>query len=136
MSDINVCVVQGRLTHNPELRKTPSGASVLDFQVASNRYVPKKGQEGQFDKYTTFVRVTLWNRMADRYSEKLHTGDMVIVEGQLTDDNFKRDDGTKTSGRIKLDQIARISLIPRGEKTATSSEASTETPETAEVPVA
>lgn len=115
MSDINIVVLQGRLTHNPELRKTPSGVSVCDFQIASNRFVPRKGQEGQFDKYTTFTRITLWNRLAERYADgkgALKTGDMIMVEGQLVDDNYEKD-GQKTSGRLKVDNVTRLNVLVR-----------------------
>lgn len=112
MSDINLSILQGRLTRKPELRTTPSGVAVCDLSVASNRQVPRKGAEGQFDEYTTFVKVTLWNKMAERWVKKLDTGDMVIVQGQLVDDNYTKDN-VKTAGRMKIDQVTRLNLLPR-----------------------
>lgn len=129
MSDVNVSMVQGRLTRNPEVRKTPSGVSVTDLSIASNRFVKRKQGEG-YDTYTTFVRVTLWNQMADRYAAQLKKGDMVFIEGQLVDDSYTADDGTKHNGRLKIDNVTRVNLLAKNTKGDT---AEAETPSTPEV---
>ncbi len=126
MSDVNLSIVQGRLTRMPELRKTNSGVSVCDVQLASNRYVKRKDKEKEYDQFTTFVRVTLWNQMAERYAEQLKTGDQVIITGQLVDDNYEKD-GQKTSGRLKIDNVSQVSIVARA-KEKTEKE-STEPPE-------
>lgn len=121
MSDINMVIFQGRLTRKPELRTTPSGVSVTDLSVASNRQVPKKGVEGEFNEFTTFAKVTLWNKMAERYAQRLNTGDMIIVQGRLVDDNFEKD-GNKTSGRLKIDQVSQVNVVPKRTPASTSQE--------------
>lgn len=117
MSDVNRVLISGRLTRDPELRKTPSGTSVLDLGLASNRYSKDKRQ------FTTFPRVTLWDKQAEWAAENLRTGDTVFVEGQLVDDNFKRD-GQMTSGRLKIDN-ARVQLL-RKKAVATNDETNTQ----------
>ena len=119
MSHINTVILQGRLTRKPELRTTPSGVSVLDVSLASNRQVPQKGTDGKFTEFTTYAKVTLWNKMAERYAERLQTGDMLIVQGQLVDDNFEKD-GVRTSGRLKVDQVTRLNLIPHQRRDSVS----------------
>lgn len=106
MNDVNHVIVSGRLTRNPEKRQTPSGASVCDFAIASNRYFSG-------NQYTTFIKVTLWNKAADYFKDKLAVGDHVFVSGQLFDDNFEQNkDGVslKTSGRMKIDN-ARVTIV-------------------------
>lgn len=120
MSDINISIVQGRLTHNPELRHTGSNTPVADLQIASNRFVPVKGgAPSEFTKYTTFVRVTLWNERAERWCDPksknfLRKGDMVIVEGMLFDDSYEKD-GVKYNGRLKVDNVSNFNLVARAQ---------------------
>lgn len=115
MSDINQVWLSGRLTKNPEKRMTPSGVAVCDLSLASNRY-GKADSEGNRPQYTTFTRVTIWNKQAEALSEMLHTGDHISVIGSLFDDNFEqeRDDGSKfqTSGRLKVDN-ASVTILSR-----------------------
>ena len=51
---INSVVIMGRLTYEPELRATPSGVSVVRFQVAVDRSYQKAGEE----RKTDFIDVT------------------------------------------------------------------------------
>jgi single-strand DNA-binding protein len=122
MSDVNHVVFSGRLTRNPELRKTPSGVSVTDIAVASNRFARDKRQ------FTTYLRCTLWDKQAEWACENLGTGDTVFLQGQLVDDNFEKD-GNQTSGRLKLDN-ARVQLMrKRATQEESESANSEETPE-------
>lgn len=102
MYDVNEVFLTGRLTRNPEIRKTPSGVAVLDLSVASNRY-SGKDENGKPRQYTTFTKVTLWDEKAEYFSDRLHTGDLVMVRGRLVDDNFETDDGKRTGGRLKIE---------------------------------
>lgn len=113
MSDVNRVFIEGRLVKLPELRKTPQGVAVCDVIIASNQ--EHKKEDGTFDKKTVYVKVTQWNNAATWASEKLSTGDLILVEGRLVDDNFeKSDDGLKTSGRMKIDN-ANIKLLRKAE---------------------
>jgi single-strand DNA-binding protein len=116
MSDVNVSVIGGRLTRMPELRTTPSGVAVCDLTIASNRYRKRKSAEG-FDTYTAYVRVTLWDDMAERFAKQLKTGDGVLVTGQLVDDNFEKD-GQKTSGRLKIDNVSQLNVVTKAKPKA------------------
>ena len=118
MSDVNVVIISGRLTRDPQTRTTPSGVTVCDLGIASNRYSSNKEQ------FTTFVRVTLWKKQAEWAGEFLHVGDTIQVQGQLFDDNFEKD-GQKTSGRLKIDN-ARVNLLRR--KQVEDNESQSETP--------
>lgn len=111
-SDVNRWQGTGRLTRNPELRKTPSGVAVCDLSMACNRY----SSEGK--QFTTYARVTVWNKQAEFLGDPengLKVGDFVYVEGPLVDDNFettKGDASTRTSGRLKVDN-ALVKILAR-----------------------
>lgn len=118
--DVNVVAISGRLTRNPEVRETPSGATVMDFAIACNRYV-------NGEQRTTYIKTTLWNKAAEWFGQRLQTGDQVMVQGKLVDDNFQQQDGTKTSGRLKIDN-AHVTIL-RSTKGKDDSETSEQAPE-------
>lgn len=88
---INSVVIMGRLTYEPELRATPSGISVVRFQVAVDRSYQKAGEE----RKTDFIDVTAWRQTAEFVSKYFHKGSMIAVEGSLQTDNFTDKDGNK-----------------------------------------
>ena len=88
---INSVVIMGRLTYEPELRATPSGVSVVRFQVAVDRSYQKAGEE----RKTDFIDVTAWRQTAEFVSKYFHKGSMIAVEGSIQTDNFTDKDGNK-----------------------------------------
>lgn len=86
---LNVITVQGRLTHDPELRHTASGTAVASFSLAVERdYTSKDGGERETD----FIDVVAWRGTADFVSKYFTKGQLAIVSGRLqirpwTDDN-------------------------------------------------
>lgn len=93
---INRVFITGNLTQDPDLRYTPDGQAVCNFQIASNRrYLDKKTNE--WKDATTFVRVTTWRQTAERMGEVLHKGSAVYVEGSLQWRSWDTQDGQKRS---------------------------------------
>lgn len=90
---INRVVLVGRLTRDPELRKTNSGMSVCSFTVAvDNRQKNPDGTKG-----TSFIPCTCWNQAADLVSKYTRKGSLVGIEGRLNQRNYQKQDGTKAS---------------------------------------
>lgn len=80
-SDINLVVLGGRLTADPEQKATTGGTSLTTFRMANNRWVAgKNGADGREE--TNFVRVTCWGALADRAAERLQKGAKVLVRGR------------------------------------------------------
>jgi single stranded DNA-binding protein len=118
MDDVNYTMLSGRLIRQPDERKTPSGATVCDLLVASNRHVPNKKLETGHERHTTFVKVTLWNEKASYFASTLKKGDKILVIGKLVDDNYYRNSSGEeqlTRGRLKLDQVETISVLELAE---------------------
>ena len=88
---INSVVIMGRLTYEPELRATPSGISVVRFQVAVDRNFQRAGEERKAD----FIDVTAWRQTAEFVSKYFRKGSMIAVEGSIQTDNFTDKDGNK-----------------------------------------
>lgn len=88
---INSVVIMGRLTYEPELRTTPSGVSVVRFQVAVDRSYQKAGE----DRKTDFIDCTAWRQTAEFVCKYFHKGSMIAVEGSLQTDNYTDQNGEK-----------------------------------------
>lgn len=71
----NIMIIQGRLTADPELKTTTSGANVTSFTLAVDRNTA--------DKKTDFIPVVAWNKTAEFVCNYFGKGDMAIVEGSL-----------------------------------------------------
>ena len=90
---INRVVLVGRLTRDPELRKTTSGTAVCSFTVAlDNR---QKNPDGT--KSTSFIPCSAFMTTADTVSKYARKGLLVGVEGRLNQRSFVRQDGSKGS---------------------------------------
>ena len=76
---LNKIIIMGRMTHDPELRRTGSGTSVTSFSLAVDRDF--KSQSGE--KGTDFIEVVAWKNTAEFVSKYFSKGRMAVVEGRL-----------------------------------------------------
>lgn len=106
MAGETIITVVGRLTDDPELKFTPSGAAVANFTVASNNRIFDKQSNEWRDGDTIFLRCAAWRQLAENVAESLTKGTQVIVTGALKVRNYERQDGSKgTSVEINVDEI-------------------------------
>ena len=87
---LNHIVVMGRLTRDPELRKTASGVSVTSFSVAVDRDFSQDGQ-----KETDFLDVVAWRNTAEFAAKYFTKGRMAVVSGRLQIRNWEDKEGNK-----------------------------------------
>ncbi|MEE0808497.1 MAG: single-stranded DNA-binding protein [Acutalibacteraceae bacterium] len=74
----NLVVLTGRLTADPELKKTPNGISVTTFSIAvSRRY--RAGEETQAD----FITIVAWRQTAEFITKYFTKGSMIGIEGSI-----------------------------------------------------
>lgn len=88
---INSIVIMGRLTYEPELKATPSGISVVRFQLAVDRNYQKDGEE----RKTDFIDCTAWRKTAEFVSKYFSKGSMIAVVGSIQTDNYTDQNGEK-----------------------------------------
>lgn len=88
---INNATIMGRLTFEPELRSTPSGVSVLRFQVACDRNYQTQGKEREAD----FIDCIAWRQTAEFINRYFHKGTMIAVEGCIRTQSFTDKNGNK-----------------------------------------
>jgi single-strand DNA-binding protein len=90
---LNNITIMGRLTRDPELRRTGSGIAVANFTVAVDR--DRSGQDGQ--KETDFIDCVAWRQTAEFVSKYFGKGRMIVVSGRLQITKYTDKDGNKRS---------------------------------------
>ena len=99
---LNKIVLMGRLTRDPELRRTQSGTPVASFALAVDRDF--KSQNGE--KETDFIDVVVWRNTAEFVSKYFSKGRMAIVDGRLQiRDWTDKDGGKRRSAEVVADNV-------------------------------
>ena len=101
-------MIIGNLGADPEMRYTPSGRPVTQFNVAVNQST-KNQQTGEWVEATDWFRVSVWGDRAERAAENLRKGNKVFVEGRFKTREFEGRDGQKrTSLEITADSLVNL----------------------------
>jgi len=89
---INVVVLMGRLTADPELKQTANGASVTSFSIAVDRnFANKQTGERQAD----FINIVAWRQTAEFICKYFRKGSMIAIEGSLQSRSYEDKEGRK-----------------------------------------
>mgnify|MGYP002511139231 CR=1 FL=1 len=98
---LNHITLMGRLTRDPELRRTGSGVAVASFRVAVDRdYQPKDGGE----RKTDFIDCVAWRQTGEFISKYFTKGRMIVVDGRLEMRDWTDKDGNKrTSAEVMVE---------------------------------
>ena len=87
---INRVVMVGRMTRDPELRRTGSGAAVTRFTLALNRnYNSADGQQADY------ISCVVWNKVAENVAQYCSKGSLVGVEGRLRSRTYDNAQGQR-----------------------------------------
>ena len=87
---LNHIAIMGRLTRDPELRRTGSGGAVASFTVAVDRdFAPKDGGE----RKTDFINCVAWRQTGEFISKYFTKGRMIVVDGRLEMRDWTDKDG-------------------------------------------
>jgi len=98
-SDINKVILIGRLTRDAELSYTQNGYALLKFSIAVNR---NRKQGDQWVEEASFFDVTVFGRQGEAIANYMTKGKQVGVEGQLRQDRWESQDGTRRS-KVAID---------------------------------
>lgn len=89
---LNQITIMGRMTRDPELRRTGSGIAVTSFTLAVERdFSPKDGGERETD----FIDVVCWRSTAEFVQKYFGKGSMAIASGRLQIRSYTDKDGNK-----------------------------------------
>jgi single-strand DNA-binding protein len=101
-------MIIGNLGADPEMRYTPNGRPVTQFNVAVNQST-KNQQTGEWVEATDWFRISVWGDRAERAAENLRKGNRVFVEGRFKTREFEGRDGQKrTSLEITADSLVNL----------------------------
>lgn len=89
---LNHITIMGRLTRDPELRRTATGVAVTNFTVAVDRDFADK-QSGE--KETDFIECVAWKHTGEFVSKHFSKGKMIVVSGRLQIRKWNDKDGNK-----------------------------------------
>ena len=105
MADLNKVFLMGRLTFDPELRRTTGGTAVTELRMATSR--SWAGRDGERREETLFIDVTVWDRQAENCCQYLRKGSGIHVEGALKMDSWDdKNTGEKRSKiRVTADRV-------------------------------
>ena len=89
---LNHITIMGRLTRDPELRRTGSGVAVANFTVAVDRDFSGKDSG---EKETDFIDCVAWRQAGEFVSKYFTKGRMIVVSGRLQIRSYTDKDGNK-----------------------------------------
>lgn len=89
---LNHITIMGRLTRDPELRRTGSGIAVASFTLAVDRDF--SGKDGG-EKETDFIDCVAWRNTGEFVSKYFHKGSMAVASGRLQIRSWTDKDGNK-----------------------------------------
>ena len=99
---LNRIILMGRLTRDPELRRTQNGIAVTSFSLAVDR--DYKGQSGE--KETDFIDIVAWRQTAEFVSKYFTKGRLAVVEGRLQIRDWKdREGNNRRSAEVQADNV-------------------------------
>ena len=112
--DINRVIIIANTTRDVDLKNTPSGASVANFSIASNRKF-KSGDETKEE--VSFFDCVVWGKLAELCNQYVNKGDRVGIEGRLQQRRWENTEGkTQSKVEIVVENIQFLSNKKDGQK--------------------
>ena len=99
---LNHVVEHGRLTKDPELRRTQAGVAVVSFSIAVDQdFTDKNGKRG-----TDFFDCTAWRQTAEHIAKYFVKGQKILIVGSLRNESWKDKDGNERKRNvIQVDRV-------------------------------
>lgn len=128
MSGETVVTIVGNLTADPELRAIASGATVVNFTIASTPRSFNRNTNQWEDGPALFLRCSVWRDMASNIAQSLSKGTRVIAQGRLQQRSYQAQDGSnRTVMEMQVDEIgpslryARAAVVRTAQRQALGS---------------
>lgn len=110
---LNKVLIIGNVTRDPESRTIPSGQTVANFGIATNRRW-KDATSSEWKEQPEFHNIVAWARLAETCQQYLHKGSRVYIEGRLQTHSWDDQSGQKHS-RTEIVAEHMIMLDSRGQ---------------------
>lgn len=99
MNDLNVVLLTGRLTRDPDTKETRVGAAITSFSIAFNRYF--KRDPGDWGQETSYLEIETWGLLAKQCAG-IPKGQVVRTRGRLKQERWKDGDGNSRTRVIAV----------------------------------
>lgn len=100
---LNHITIMGRLTKDPELRRTGSGVAVASFTVAVDRDF---GSKDSGEKETDFIDCVAWRQTGEFVNKYFSKGSMIVVSGRLQIRSWTdKDDNKRRNAEVVADNV-------------------------------
>ncbi|MBW2609405.1 MAG: single-stranded DNA-binding protein [Deltaproteobacteria bacterium] len=93
MASVNKAILLGNLGADPEVRYTPAGTAVANFNLATHEQWTNK--DGEKEEKTEWHRIVAWARLGEICGEYLRKGSQVYIEGRIQTRSWEDRDGNK-----------------------------------------
>ena len=130
--DLNIVMIAGRLTRDPELKYTAGNRAYCRFGIANTRYY--KTRDGEKREETVFANCSVWDKQAEWIGEHIKKGRPVLIEGSLNSYDFNDKDTGQKVTRLEI-RVRRVTPLDWDEKTQPAQASSTAQPHQAPRPV-
>lgn len=107
--DLNRAMIIGNLTRDPEMRTIPSGQTVANFSIATNRNWT--GTDGNKQSAVEYHNIVVWGKLAEICGQYLKKGQKAYIEGRLQTRDWEGQDGVK---RTKTEIVAENMIMLGG----------------------
>ena len=114
---LNRVALVGRLTRDPELRRTGSGKAVTSFNLAVERNFKSDDQEADF------INCVCWGKIAENTERYCSKGSMVSVDGRIQTRNYENNQGQKVYVTEVIADSVQFIQTNRNNNTATAAQA-------------
>jgi single-strand DNA-binding protein len=105
---MNIVVLIGNLTQDPEFRTTNNGKSVVTLNIAVNKEYKREGGPD-----ADFFRIQAWGKTAELANTYLSKGKKVGIQGRIENDNYEKDGVKIYRDTITANHLEFLS--PKGE---------------------
>jgi single-strand DNA-binding protein len=106
---LNRVTLIGNLGKDPEIRTTPSGATVCNFSLATTETYKDKNDTWQ--EVTDWHNIVIWNRLGEVAGQYLKKGSKVYLEGKLKTRSYEKDGITRYMTEVFVNNMV---LLPSG----------------------
>ena len=106
-NEMHICQIKGRLTKDPDLTETKTGKKLLSLSLAYNS-LQRTDPDGS---NTNFIRVEVWEKVAEIFAPLLKKGVEVLVNGNIVQNRWKDSEGNlKSYHKISAGSISITDL--------------------------
>jgi len=110
---MNLVVLVGNLSRDPEFHKTSGGISTCSFTLAVEREQSKKDREGGTKSTADFITIITWRNTADLCAKYLAKGKQVAVTGQWRNREYEKDGQKRTVSECVASEVQFLGPPPR-----------------------